>query len=218
MLFCMMLLLPSAAVSGAETRARKVVRVPALAIDRLMVSGYVYDYVQMLATYAGWDIKYIPCDSFSDGMKKLLAGEVDLFYDVSYTGERAEKLLFPDEPMGNEYYYLYTLDGNQSIISGDYASMNGKTVGITSGTMQIELLNEWCKKKNVKIKLVEYRTIQEKEADLRAGKIDADLEVSLMAKPEFSAVEKVGILLSGREQGKARSDRRRQPRHGQNTQ
>ena len=201
MLFCMMLLLPSAAVSGAETRARKVVRVPALAIDRLMVldeegvpvSGYVYDYVQMLATYAGWDIKYIPCDSFSEGVKKLLAGEVDLFYDISYTGERAEKLLFPDEPMGNEYYYLYTLDGNPSVVPGDYASMNGKTVGVTSGTMQIELLKEWCKKKNVKVKLVEYQTIQEKEADLRAGKIDVDLEVSMMAKPEFSAVEKVGI-------------------------
>ena len=213
-LFGMMLLLLSGAVSGAESGARKVVRVPSIAFDRLMVldednnpvSGYAYDYIQMLGTYAAWDIEYVPCDSFADAVKKLLAGEVDLFYDVSYTEERAKEILFPDEPMGNEYYYLYTSDKNTSIASGDYASMNGKTVGITSGTMQIELLKEWCKKKNVKFKLVEYKTVQEKESALHAGKIDLDLEVSILAKHNFSAVEKIGLSAYYLVANKARPD------------
>ena len=45
-------------------------------------SGYAYEYIETIRIYAGWDIKYVPCDSFSDSMKKLLAGEVDLLYDV----------------------------------------------------------------------------------------------------------------------------------------
>ena len=199
--FCMMFFLFFGTASGAEKKSpRKVVRVPAIAFDRLMVldedgdpvSGYAYDYIQMLGTYAGWDIEYVPCVSFAEAVKKLLAGKVDLFYDVSYTEERARTILFPDEPMGDEYYYLYTLDGNTSVAAGDYAAMNGRTVGVTKGTIEVDMLKEWSRKKNVTFKLVEYETIQEKEAALRAGEIDFDLEISILSKYDFSAVEKIG--------------------------
>ena len=197
---CMTILLLSGAIWGAENHARKVVRVPALAFDRLMVldedrnpiSGYAYEYIQTIGTYAGWDIEYIPCESFSDSMELLLTGEVDLFYEVSFTEERTKYVLFPDDPMGHEFYYLYTSDENTAITSGDYTTMNGKTAGVTSGTMTIDLLKEWCKKKNVDLKIVEYENIPDKESDLFAGKIDLDLEVNLQAKHNFSAIERVG--------------------------
>jgi signal transduction histidine kinase/ActR/RegA family two-component response regulator len=200
MLFCMMVCLLSGTLRGAENSARKVVRVPYTHFERLMVvdennkpvSGYAFDYIQMVGTYAGWDIEYVPCDSFSDCAEKLLAGEVDLFYDISYTEERAKRILYPDEAMGNEYYYLYALDGNTSVTPGNHASMNGKTVGTTSGTITTELLKQWCQKKNVEFKIIEYDSIPEKEADLYAGKIDLDLEVSMMAKRNLSAIEKIG--------------------------
>ena len=202
MLLLMIFLLFAGEISGAESvGARKVVRIPSTAVDRMMVldesgnpvSGYAYDYIQLLGAYAGWDLKFVPCDAFLESVEKLLSGEVDLFYDISHTEERAKLILFPNEPMGNEYYYLYALDGNASIVPGDYASMKGKSVGLTKGTMQVEILKEWCKKKNVDFKFVEYETIEEKEADLRAGKIDLDLEVSMLIKRGFSAIEKVGM-------------------------
>ncbi len=199
MFFCLAMLL-TGVLFGAEKKARKVVRIPSTNFNRLMmvdenrdpVSGYAFDYIQTIGTYARWDIEYVPCDNFSDCVKKLLAGEVDLFYDISYTPERAEMILFPDEPMGNEYYYLYSADNNTSIIPGEYSSMNGKSVGVTSGTMQIGLLKEWCQKKNIDLKFVEYKAIPDKEADLLEGKIDLDLEVSMLAKRNLSAVEKIG--------------------------
>ena len=199
-LFCMMLLLFSGALSGAEKAPRKIVRIPYTAFARQMmvdehnvpVSGYAYEFIQTIGTYAGWDIHYIPCESFNDCFKKLLAGEVDVFYDVSYTEERAKQILFPDEPMGHEYYYLYASDKNTSITTGDYKSMNGKTVGITTGTTLTEVLKRWCTKKKVNLKIVEYDDIPQKEADLHAGKIDLDLEVSMLAKRNLSAVEKIG--------------------------
>ena len=185
---------------GEEPPARKTVRIPCVSFNRLMVldennhpiSGYAYDYIQAIGTYAKWNIEYVYCDSFSECVNKLLAGEVDLFYDISYTEDRAKIILYPDEPMGNEYYYLYASDKNASITPDDYASMNGKTVGVTSGTMQIGLLEEWCKKKNVDFKLVEYETIPDKESALLAGNIDLDLEVSMLARRNLSAVERIG--------------------------
>jgi len=195
-----MLFLLSGAVLGAEDHARKVVRIPCSSFERLMVldedkkptSGYAFDYIQTIATYAGWDVEYIPCENFTDCVDLLLAGKVDLFYDVSFTEERSKVILFPEEPMGYEYYFLYSSADNTSISSGDYASMNGKTVGVTSGTNMIDILKQWCTKKNVEFKLVEYDNIPEKEADLLAGKIDLDLEVSMLAKSNLSAVERIG--------------------------
>ena len=196
MLLCMVLLLFSGVVFGAEDHARKVVRVPCVDFNRFMVldenhnpvSGYAYEYIDTIGIYAGWDIEYVPCDSFSDSLNKLLSGEVDLFYDVSYTEERAKEILFPDEPMGFEYYYLYTSEKNTSINSGDIESIRDKTVGVTSGTVLVDLLKKWFAKKNVELKIVEYDDISKKEADLLAGKIDLDLEVSMLATENLSAI------------------------------
>ena len=199
-LFCMMLCLLPGALFGAEKRPRKIVRVPYQEFNRQMivdannrpVSGYAYDYLQTIATYAGWELRYIPCDSFEECLKKLEAGEVDIFYEVSRTGEREKNLLFPDEPMGYEYYYLYTTNTNDSITSGDVKSLNGKIVGVTSGTTLTDILKQWCKKKNVTFEIREYKSIPDKQKDLLAGKIDLDLEVSMLARSDLSAVEKVG--------------------------
>ena len=114
MLFCMVLLMLAGTLSAAEHAPRKKVRIPCATFNRLMavdetqnpVSGYAYEYIQAISIYAGWDVEYVPCKNFSDGVKLLLSGEADLFYDISYTEERTKDILFPAEPMGSEYYYL----------------------------------------------------------------------------------------------------------------
>ena len=199
-LFCMILVLLPGALRGAETSPRKVVRVAYQEFNRLMIvdeqnkpiSGYAYDYIQTIGAYAGWDVKYVPCSSFFDSVRLLRAGKVDLIYEISYTPERAKEILFPSAPMAYEYYYLYSSVDNMSVTPGVYSSMNGRTVGVTAGTILPELLKNWSKKKNVNFKIVEYEDITKKEADLYAGKIDLDLEVSVLAKRNLSAVEKIG--------------------------
>ena len=199
-LFCMVLFLLSGAVFGAEGQARKVVRVAYEEFNRQMVvdednkpvSGYAYEFIETIGIYAGWEIEYVPCDSFADSIKMLLAGEADLIYEISYTENRAKEMLFPDEPMGHEYYYLYASEENTSITSSDIESIRGKTVGVTAETTLTDVLKQWCAKKNVELKIVEYDDIPKKEADLLAGKIDLDLEVSMLAINRLSAIEKIG--------------------------
>ena len=187
-------------LSAGEKPARKVVRIPLVELNRVMVldgqgrpvSGYAYDYIQTIATYAGWDVEYVPAANFAACIDMLAKGEADLFYELSHTEEREKVMLFPDEPMGFEYYYLYVSEANTDISPDDYASLEGKRVGVTVGTMQIELLKQWCERKNVHLEFVGYTDLPVKEADLDAGKIDLDYEVCMMAPLRFSAVEKVG--------------------------
>ena len=195
-----LLLLFPGPLAGSEKKPRKLVRIPCQEFNRLLiadahgnpVSGYVYDFVQAIATYAGWDVEFIPAINFSDSLEQLRSGKADIFYEVSYTEERAAEMLFPDEAMGFEYYYLYTTADNTDFAPDDYATLDGKTVGVTKGTMQIDLLRQWCAKKNVDLRIVEYAEIPEKEADLLAGKIDLDLEVSIVAQSYLSPLEKIG--------------------------
>ena len=88
----LLLILVSGSLWSGEKNPRKVVQVAYHEFNRLLivdknnvpVSGYAYDYIQTIGTYAGWDVKYIPCSSFFDGVRLLRAGKVDLFYDISY--------------------------------------------------------------------------------------------------------------------------------------
>ena len=213
-LFFMTFCLLAGSVFGTEKNQRKVVRVAYQEFNRQMivdehnnpVSGYAYDYIQTIGTYAGWEVKFIPCSSFFDSVRLLRADKVDLIYEISYTEERAKEILFPNEPMGYEHYYLYSSVDNTSITPGDYASMNGKTVGVTTGTILAELLKQWCRQKKINFKFVEYEEIAKKEADLYAGKIDLDLELSMLAKRNLSAVEKVGASAYYLVAGKKRPD------------
>ena len=200
-LFCAatLLLLPKP-LFGEGGAGRKVVRVAYQEFNRQMVvdernqpvSGYAYEYIQTIGLYAGWNVEFVACDSFADSMRMVLAGEADLAYEISYTEERAKSFLFPNEPMGHEYYYLYSSAENASIVPDDEASLDGRTVGVTSGTMLSDLLKEWCRRRKIDLDIVEYESIPRKEADLLAGKIDLDLELSMLAKSNLSAVEKVG--------------------------
>ena len=45
--------------------------------------------------------------------------------DISYTAERAQKMLFSDEPMSEEKYILYADLSNMDIGTSDFKFMDG---------------------------------------------------------------------------------------------
>lgn len=60
-------------------------------------------------------------------------GELDLMSGVSYTEERAQKMLFSELPMGEERYYLYADVLNTDISASNLKTLNDKRVGLFSG-------------------------------------------------------------------------------------
>ncbi|MGX8706710.1 MAG: substrate-binding periplasmic protein, partial [bacterium] len=143
------LLLLMAAIPPIPARAQsRIIRVgwfesPFNATDALgRRSGYAYDYQQKIAAYTGWTYEYVE-GSWSDLLQMLSEGRIDLLSDVSYTPERAERMLYSALPMGAEEYYLYISPRNTEIQPQEYATFNGKRVGANKGSVQIDLLREW---------------------------------------------------------------------------
>lgn len=105
-------------------------------------SGYGYEYLQNIAGYAGWTYEYIT-SSWADCFAQLENGEIDILGGISYTGERAETMLFSDMPMGEEKYYIYTDVSNMDLTAADLTSFDEKNIGVLKDHTPEEVLNEW---------------------------------------------------------------------------
>ena len=178
------LLLLMATIPPIPARAQsRIIRVgwfesPFNATDALgRRSGYAYDYQQKIAAYTGWTYEYVE-GSWSDLLQMLSEGRIDLLSDVSYTPERAERMLYSALPMGAEEYYLYISPRNTEIQPQEYATFNGKRVGANKGSVQIDLLREWCEANGVEIELVEL-TSSEEDNITRLTRGDIDMYLSL---------------------------------------
>ena len=125
--------------SDTQAKEQKIIRVGSFEdtfnyIDKNGVRrGFGYELMQALASYTGWKFEYVKCD-WSNCFDMLEKGEIDIMGDISYTDERTEKMLFSEEPMGEEKYILYADLSNTDIVTSDFKSLDGKRVGVLMGT------------------------------------------------------------------------------------
>ena len=145
-------------------------------------SGYAYEYQMKIAAYTGWQFEYVE-GSWSELLQMLIGGEIDLMSDVSYTEERAEKLLYTSIPMGAEDYYLFISRNNRDISSQDYSTLNGKKVGLNKGSVQFDYFREWTALHGVECQEVELSCSEEESLrKLERGEIDAYITVDSFAE------------------------------------
>lgn len=143
-------------------------------------SGYGYEYLQQIAYFAGWKYEYV-YGGFSELLRKLENGEIDVMGNISYTSERAKSMDFSDEEQGREYYYLFAREDKIDITDFDLSSINGMTVGINKDSIQADLFTELCEKNNLDAKIILYDSGAERDADLEKGLLDATVTTNLSA-------------------------------------
>ena len=155
--------------------------------------GYGYELMQALAGYTGWEIEHVQCD-WSNCFDKLENGEIDVIGDISYTDERAQKMLFPDEPMGEEKYILYADLSNMDIGMSDFKFMNGKRVGVLLGTEPEIMLTEWENKNGIHTEHINVYNNEDVEKKLANHEIDCfvSLEESIWSEQGISSVTTIG--------------------------
>ena len=197
-----LLLLLSAVLSvkaAAETAPAKVVRVGSFedtfnyCNEKGARKGYGYELLETLSGYTGWQFEYVTCD-WSDCFEKLKNGEIDIMGDISYTEDRAEEMLFSDEPMGEEKYYLYADLSRADISASDYKTLNGKKIGVLMGTEPEVMLTEWEEKHGLKTQHVNVSNNEDVKQKLANHEIDCfvSLEESLWAELGISTITRVG--------------------------
>ena len=155
--------------------------------------GYGYELMQVLAGYTGWKFEYVKCD-WSDCFDKLENGEIDIMGDISYSDERAQKMLFSDEPMGEEKYILYADLSNMDIGMSDFKFMDGKRVGVLMDTEPEIMLTEWENKNGIHTEHVNVNNNDDVEKKLANHEIDAfvSLEESIWSEQGISSVTTIG--------------------------
>ena len=185
--------------SETKTTEQKIIRVGSFEdtfnyVDKNGVRrGYGYELMQALAGYTGWKFEYVKCD-WSDCFDKLENGEIDVMGDISYTDERAQKMLFSDEPMGEEKYILYADLSNMDIGTSDFKSLDGKRVGVLVGTEPESMLTEWENKNSVHTEHVNVNSNDDVEKKLANHEIDCfvSLEESIWSEQGISSVTTIG--------------------------
>ena len=155
--------------------------------------GFGYELMQALAGYAGWKFEYVKCD-WSNCFDKLENGEIDIMGDISYTDERAQKMLFPDEPMGEEKYILYADLSDTDIGMSDLKSLDGKRVGVLMDTEPELMLTEWENKNGIHTEHVNVNNNDDVEKKLANHEIDCfvSLEESIWSEQGISSVTTIG--------------------------
>ncbi len=185
--------------SETQTRQPKIIRVGSFEdtfnyVDKNGVRrGYGYELMQALAGYTGWKFEYVKCD-WSDCFDKLENGEIDIMGDISYTDERAKKMLFPDEPMGEEKYILYADLSDTDIGTSDFKSMDGKRVGVLMDTKPEIMLTEWENKNGIHTEHVNVNNDDDVQKKLANHEIDCfvSLEESIWSEQGISSVTTIG--------------------------
>lgn len=198
---CLLLLLPALlpVKAAAETAPAKVVRVGSFedtfnyVNEKGVRKGYGYELLQTLSGYTGWQFEYVTCD-WSDCFEKLKNGEIDIMGDISYTEDRAEEMLFSDEPMGEEKYYLYADLSREDISASDFKTLNGKKIGVLMGTEPEVMLTEWEEKYDLKTQHVNIANNEDVKQKLANHEIDCfvSLEESFWADLGISTITRVG--------------------------
>ena len=155
--------------------------------------GYGYELMQALSGYTGWKFEYVKCD-WSNCFDKLENGEIDIMGDISYTDERAQKMLFSDEPMGEEKYILYADLSHTDIETSDFKAMDGKRIGVLMGTEPEIMLREWENKNGIHTKHVNVKNDDDVEKKLANHEIDCfvSLEESTWSEQGISSVTTIG--------------------------
>ena len=185
--------------AAAETASVKVVRVGSFEDTFNYVSekgarkGYGYELLETLSGYTGWQFEYVTCD-WSDCFEKLKNGEIDIMGGISYTEDRTEEMLFSDEPMGEEKYYLYADLSRADISASDFKTLNGKKIGVLMGTEPEVMLAEWEEKYGLKTEHVNISNNEDVKQKLANHEIDCfvSLEESFWAERGISTITRVG--------------------------
>ena len=185
--------------AAAETAPTKVVRVGSFedtfnyVNERGARKGYGYELLETLSGYTGWQFEYVTCD-WSDCFEKLKNGEIDIMGGISYTEDRAEEMLFSDEPMGEEKYYLYADFSRTDISASNFKTLNGKKIGVLMGTEPEEMLTEWEEKHGIKTEHVNISNNEDVKQKLANHEIDCfvSLEEAFWAELGISTITRVG--------------------------
>lgn len=156
------------------------------------LSGWGYDYLQTLSYYTpGWRYEYVS-GTFTELMDMLEKGEIDLLPNISYSAERAQKLLYSSNPEGTERYYIYAKPDRDDLSKGDPQALQGLTIGYNPGVMQTAVGRQWLSNEGITCTYKEFAGGGDLFDALANNEVDAIIMNDTISSPNASPMFYVG--------------------------
>lgn len=156
------------------------------------LSGWGYDYLQTLSYYTpGWRYEYVS-GTFTELMDMLEKGEIDLLPNISYSAERAQKLLYSSNPEGTERYYIYAKPDRDDLSEGDPQALQGLTIGCNPGVMQTAVGRQWLSNEGITCTYKEFAGGGDLFDALANDEVDAIIMNDTISSPNASPMFYVG--------------------------
>ena len=134
--------------------------------------GYSYDYMQAIAQYAGWSYEFVPV-TYSEGLRMLENGELDLMNNVQITEELSRHLSYSSLPSGTSCTCLVVSPSNADVAYEDFQSIGSLTVGLDYSSGLNSGFVDYCKDNDCMPALLYYHTAAGVDRGLRSGEINA---------------------------------------------
>ena len=186
LLVCFLLLLPNFVVNAAEQDNNRTVIAGIFYFDGYHMededgdlTGYGVEFLDLVSQYSHLNFVFGGYDrSWDDMLAMLDNGEIDVVTSARKTPEREEKYAF-SLPIGRNSTVLSIKANNTRLLSGDYTTYDGITVGVLTGSSQNQSLVEFAEKNGFSYQTVEYVDADQLAADVQSGEIDAILSSNL---------------------------------------
>ena len=147
------------------------------------LTGYGVEFLNLVSRYSHLNFSFIGYDQSWDDMLTMLdSGEIDVVTSARKTPDRVEKYAF-SLPIGRNSTVLSIRAGNTSQLTGNFATYDGMTVGVLTGSSQNQSLADFARENGFSYQAKEYTDVGQMTEDLQSGAIDAILSSNLR-RPE----------------------------------
>lgn len=159
--------------------------------------GIFPNFIIALAHQKGWQVKFIPL-SFSEGLRRLQNGEIDLLSPVAYSAVRSKELEFTDETILTDFGRIYT---RNNIKIKSILDLSGKKIAVPkNGMMYIgpkglkAILHDF----NLPCTIIEKNTFEEVMQMVSMGDADAGIASRITGNrfEEIFKIERTPIVFS----------------------
>ena len=183
---CFVLLLSNIQAAAAEPSNNRTVKAGVFYFDGYhmrddegVYSGYGIELLNLISQYSHLNFEFTGYENtWKETQSMLLSGEIDVATSARKTRERTETFLF-SLPIDLNNTVLTVQAQNTSIVSGDYSTYDGMTVGLLAGNSQNRFLPDFAEENGFTYRTREYEDTHQMEEALQSGVIDAILTSNL---------------------------------------
>lgn len=152
--------------------------------------GYGVAYLNKIAQYTGWEYKYV-YNTWSELLKLLEEGKIDLVCSAQYTEERAVVYGYSEYPIGQESTMIYAR-ADDDIYYEDYQAMDHKRIAMLRGSYQNQMLEKISKEHGITLDGIQYDTDHAIVEALKGGAVDLVLIGELGLHDDLKVVAQFG--------------------------